>query len=95
VSVGLAAVSLVVAAAWMAWSVGQGTNQFIQPGWWAFRYTALLLVALVLALSAVVSVRIRPPANRTVALAVGVVAGLEGLLFGFVWIALVLQPFPG
>jgi hypothetical protein len=94
ISGGLTIIAFLVAASWTGWVVSQGTNQLIQPGWWAFRYAALLLVALVIALAAVLVVRIKPPANRTAAVAIGVVAGLESLLFGFVWFALVVMPFP-
>ena len=78
----------------MAWVVSQGTNQLIQPGWWAFQYAALLLVAFLTALAALLTVTIRPSANSTGAGAIRVVAGLEILLFGFVWFALVVMPFP-
>lgn len=83
-SVVLAVIAFLVAAVWMVWVVSQGTNQFIQPGWWAFRYAAPLLVALASALAAVFTVRRRPPANMTAAVAIGVVAGLESLVFGVV-----------
>ena len=84
--------ALLIAAGWMAWVVSQGTNQLIQPGWWAFRYAALLLVAFAAALASLLTVTIRPRTNRTAA-AVRVVAGLETLLFGFVWFGLVVFPF--
>src|SRR5437870_3622661 len=89
VSIGLAVVGFVVAATWMGWVVSQGTNQLIQPGWWAFRYAAPLLIALVLALAALITARIKPQANRKMGIAVGVMAGLDCLLFGFVWLGLV------
>jgi len=81
VSIGFAVASFVVAAAWMDWVVSQGTNQLIQPGWWAFQYAGALLVALVLAVAALLTVKITKPTNHTVPLTVGVVAGLETLLF--------------
>jgi hypothetical protein len=59
----LAAAALPVAAGWVGWVVSQGTNQLIHPGWWAFRYAALLLVAFVTALAALLTVMIRPPAD--------------------------------
>lgn len=93
VSIGLAVASLIVAATWMAWVVSQGTNQVIQPGWPAFKYAAFLLVALLLSLSALLGIKIRPPTNHSAALAIGIAAGLESLLFGFVWMALVFQLF--
>ncbi len=95
IAIGLALAAFLVAGGWMAWVVSQGTNQVIQPGWWAFRYAAALLAAFVIAMAALVTVRSRPPGNQTTALAVGVVATLEILLFGVVWFALVVMPFPG
>lgn len=94
IAIVLAAAALLVAAGWMAWVVSQGTNQLIQPGWLAFRYAALLLVAFATALAALLNVTIKPPANRTAVAAIRVVAGLEILLFGVVWFALVVMPFP-
>jgi hypothetical protein len=88
----LAAAALLVATVWMACVVSQGTNQPIQPGWWAFRYAALLLVAFAAALGSLLAVTIRPPANRSATTAIQVVAGLETLLFGVVWFALVVMP---
>lgn len=93
-ALGLAVASLVVAAAWQGWVVSQGTNQLIQPGWWAFRYGAVLLLALVLAVAALVTVKLRPPTNRRARLAIEVVAGLEILFFGVVWFSLVIMPSP-
>jgi len=93
-AIALAVVALLVAGGWMLWVVSQGTNQFIEPGWSAFRYAAALLLAFAFAIAAVITVKLREPANRRITLAVGVIAGLEGLLFGFVWFALVVMPFP-
>jgi succinate dehydrogenase hydrophobic anchor subunit len=93
-SIGLAASSLGLASAWQGWVIRQGTNQLIQPGWWAFRYGAVLLLALVLAVAGLVTVKLRPPTNRRARLAIEVVAGLEILLFGVVWFSLVIMPFP-
>ena len=95
IATGLTFAAFLIAAGWMAWVVSQGTNQVIQPGWWVFRYAAALLAALVIAMAALLAVRIRPPANQTAALAIGIVASLEILLFGVVWLALVVMPFPG
>ena len=89
---GLVIASLVCASAWMAWVAGQGTDQLIQPGWWAFRYAALLLLALVMALAALIIATIRAPANRSAGLAIRVVSGLEILFFGLVWFSLVVMP---
>ena len=86
--------AFVIAAAWMAWVVSQGTNQFVEQGWPSFRYAAALSVALVIAMAALVTVNVRPPANRTLRLAVGVAAGLEILVFGVFWFSLVVVPFP-
>jgi hypothetical protein len=93
-AIGLAVASLVIAAAWQGSVVSQGTNQLIQPGWWAFRYGAVLLLALVLAVAALVTVKLRPPTHRRARLAIEVVAGLEILFFGVVWFSLVIIPFP-
>ena len=92
--IGLASAALVIASTWMAWVVSQGTNQVIQPGWWAFRYAAPLLVALLMAVAAFAAVRFKPPVNQTAGLAIGVVSGLEILLFGVVWYSLAVMPFP-
>jgi TRAP-type C4-dicarboxylate transport system permease small subunit len=94
VAIGLTVAAFVIAAAWMAWVISQGTNQFIVQGWPSFRYAAALSVALVIAVAALVTVNVRPPANRTFRLAVGVAAGLEILVFGAVWFSLVVVPFP-
>src|SRR5260370_17387913 len=91
---GLVVGALLVAAAWQGWVISQGTSQLIQPGWRAFRYATPLLVALVMALAGLITVRIRPPANRTTALTIGVMARLQFLLFALVWFSLVLIPFP-
>jgi len=40
----------------------------------------------------VVTVNVRPPANRALHIAVGVVAGLEVLVFGVVWFSLLVMP---
>jgi len=87
----LAAVALLVATGWMTWVIGQGTIQVVEPSWEAFRYAAPLLVAFVIALSALLTVTIRPPTNRR-ATAVRFVAGLETLLFGVVWFAVGVFP---
>jgi hypothetical protein len=91
-SIGLAGSSLGLASAWQGWVIMQGTNQLIQPGWWAFRYAALLLAALALAVVALVMATRRPPADPRVGLAIRVVCGLEILLFGVVWFSLVVFP---
>jgi hypothetical protein len=44
-------------------------------------------------MAALLTVKIKKPTSHTVARTVGVVAGLETLLFGFVWMALVFQVF--
>ena len=103
-AIGMIVAALVIAAAWMAWVISQGTGQVItitisptppsRPVWWAFQYAAALLVALVIAIAALVTVNVRPPANRVLRIAVGVVAALEVLVFGVVWFALVVMPFP-
>ncbi|HEY8796559.1 MAG TPA: hypothetical protein VIO85_01705 [Candidatus Dormibacteraeota bacterium] len=105
-AIGMTVAALVIAAAWMAWVISQGTDQPItititvsptppsRPVWWAFRYAAALLVALVIAIAALTTVNVRPPANRALRIAVGVVAGLEVLVFGVVWFSLVVMPFP-
>jgi hypothetical protein len=74
----------------MAWVVGQGTNQLIQPGWSSFRYAVGLGIALGLAIAALLVRNSTPPANQTVSLTIGVVAGLEVCVFGFVWLGLVV-----
>jgi hypothetical protein len=43
-------------------------------------------------MAAQITLRVRPPANRTMRIAIGVVAGLEILVFGVVWFALVVMP---
>jgi hypothetical protein len=94
-SAGLTIVGFAVAAVWMVWVISQGTNQEIQPGWSAFRYSAPLLGALVSSVAAFVTVMISPEPKRGVSVAIGVVAGLESMLFGFVWAFLVADvPFP-
>jgi len=103
-AIGLTVAAFVIAAGWLAWGVIQGTNQPItitvgpappsRPAWWAFQYAAALLVALILAVAALITLRVRPPANRTLRIAIGVVAGLEVLVFGVVWFSLVVMPFP-
>src|SRR5258708_39992976 len=91
---GLVVGALLVAAAWQGWVISQGTSQLIQPGWRAFRYATPLLVALVMAFAGLITVRIRPPANRTTALTIGVMAGLELLLFCLGWVLLLVMGFP-
>lgn len=101
-AIGMTVAAFVVAAGWMAWVISQGTNQvivitegppnFMEHEWWAFRYAAGLLAAFPIAVAAIVTVNIRPPVNQTLRLAIGVVAGLEILVFGFVWFALVVMP---
>ena len=94
-SAGLTITAFAVAAAWMVWVISQGTNQEIQPGWSAFRYAAPLLGALVSSVAAFVTVMIGPEPKRGASVAIGVVAGLESMLFGFVWAGLVAAvPFP-
>src|SRR5260370_41324425 len=91
---GLVVGALLVAAALQGWVISQGTSQLIQPGWRAFRYATPLLVALVMALAGLIPVRIRPPANRTTALTIGVMAGLVLLLFCVVLFSFFVMPFP-
>lgn len=92
---GLALAGGGLATAWMVWVINQGTNQELQPGWPAFRYAAPLLGALVLSVAAWVSVMAAPTPVGRARVAVGVVAGLESLLFGVVWAGLVADmPFP-
>jgi hypothetical protein len=94
-SAGLTLTGFAVAAAWMVWVISQGTNQEIQPGWSAFRYSAPLLGALVCSVAAWVTVVVNPQPKRWASVAIGVVAGLESMLFGFVWAFLVADiPFP-
>ena len=105
-AIGMTLASFVVAAAWMAWVISQGTGQVIDitvtqgaPQFWesegrAFRYAATLLAAFIIAVAALVILIVRPPANRRLRLATGVVAGLEVLVFGFIWFSLVVMPFP-
>ena len=76
----------------MAWVVSQGSEQVIHPGWWAFRYAAVLLGALVLALAALIVTTKRPPVSSRIGLAIQVVAGLETLAFGLTWISLAVVP---
>ena len=102
-AIGMTVAAFVVAAGWMVWVISQGTNQviditvgppsqFMEHEWWAFRYAAGLLAAFIIGVAAIVTVTVRPPVNQTLRLAVGVVAGLETLVFGFVWFALVVMP---
>ena len=94
-SAGLTIAGFAVAAAWMVWVISQGTNQEIQPGCAAFRYSAPLLVALVSSVAALVTVMVSPEPKRAISVAIGVVAGLESMLFGVVWAFLVAAvPFP-
>jgi len=94
-SVGLAAAGFAIAGAWMVWVVSQGTNQEIQPGWSALRYSAPLLGALVSSVAAFVTAMVSPEPKRKASVAIGVVAGLESMLFGLVWACLVAAfPFP-
>ena len=90
----LAGVGFPIAAGWMVWVIGQGTNQLIEPGLSAFRYSAALFIALVLTTAALVTIVLRPPRNPRVAFAIAVVGTLQALLFGVVWFALVVMPFP-
>lgn len=93
VAIAMTAASFVIAAGWMAWVVSQPITITItvsptspsRPAWWAFQYAAALLVALIFAVAALITLRVRPPANRTLRIAIGVVAGLEVLVFGVVW----------
>jgi hypothetical protein len=50
------------------------------------------LVALIVAIAALVTVNVRPPANRASRIAVGVIAGLEVLVFGLIWFSMVVMP---
>src|SRR5690242_6221764 len=84
-SAGLTVAGLAIATAWMAWVISQGTNLEIQPGWSAFRYSAPLLVALVSSLAAFVTAMASPEPKRRGLIAIGVVVGLQSVLFGFVW----------
>jgi hypothetical protein len=94
-SAGLAIAGFAVAAAWMVWVISQGTNQEIQPGWSAFRYSVPLLVALISSVAAFVTVMVSPGPKRGASVAIGVVAGLESMLFGLVWAGLMAAfPFP-
>jgi hypothetical protein len=95
VAIGQAVVASLVAASWLGWVVSQGTNQLIQPGWRAFLYAGSLFVALVIAQSALITVRFKLPGKGTTGLAIRAVAGLESLVFGVVWFGLVVMPFPG
>jgi hypothetical protein len=96
VAIGMTIAAFVIAAAWMVWVMNQPIAITItvspaapsRPGWWAFQYAAPLSGAFILAVAAVVTVNVRPPANRAVRLAIGVVAGLEVLVFGAVWFSL-------
>lgn len=78
----------------MVWVASQGTNQLLTPGVSAFRYSAALFIALVLTIAALVTIRLQPPTNPKVGLAIGVVGGLQAMLFGVVWFSLVVMPFP-
>ena len=60
--------------------------------WWAFRYTAALLAALIIAVAALITVIARPPASRKLRRAVGAAAGLEILVFGVVWFSIGVMP---
>ena len=100
-AIGMTVAALVIAAGWMAWVVSQEPITITitvsptppsRPAWWAFQYAAPLLVALVIAIAALVTVNVRPPANRALRIAVGVVAGLGVLVFGVVWFSLVVMP---
>lgn len=102
-SIGMAGGASLLAAAWMAWVISQGTGQFIEQGWPALRYAAPLAAALVIAVGALVTVNVRPPAKSTLRVAIGVTAGLEilvfgvfwfSLVFGVFWFSLVVVPFP-
>jgi len=95
------AAAFVIAVGWLAWVVSQPITVTItvsstspsRPALWAFQYAAPLLIALILAVAALITLRVRPPANRTLRIAIGVVAGLEVLVFGVVWFSLVATPF--
>jgi len=99
-SIGMTAAAFLITAGWMAWVLSQPITITItvsptapsRPVWWAFQYAAALLVALILAVAALITLRVRPPANRTLQIAIGVVAGLEILVVGVVWSALVVMP---
>ena len=99
-AIGMTTAAFVIAAGWMAWVLRRPTTITItvsptapsRPVWWAFQYAAALLVALILAVAALITLRIRPPANRTLRIAIEVAAGLEILVFGVVWFALVVMP---
>ena len=106
-AIAMTVTAFVVAVAWMAWVISQGTNQvivitvsqgttpqFMQHEWWVFRYAAALLAAFIIAVAAIVTVNVRPPASRRLRLAIGVAAGLEVVVFGVVWFSLVVMPFP-
>jgi len=99
-AIGMTAAAFVIAAGWIGWILSQPITITItvsptapsRPVWWAFQYAAALLVALILAVAALITLRVRPPANRTLRIAIGVVAGLEILVVGVVWAALVVMP---
>jgi len=97
----MTATAFVIAAGWLARIVSQPVTITItasptspsRPVWGAFQYAAALLVALILAVAALMTVRVRPPANRTLRIAIGVVDVAEVLVFGVVWFSLVVIPF--
>jgi hypothetical protein len=100
-AIGMTVAALVIAAGWMAWVVSQEPITITitvsptppsRPAWWAFQYAAALLVALIVAIAALVTVNVRPPANRALRIAVGVIAGLEVLVFGLIWFSVVVMP---
>ncbi len=94
VSAALVLGAFLVAGFWLAWVASQGIGQSIEPGWQAFRYAEALLIALLLALVAFLVARFTSLVNRSARFAIGVVAGLEVVLFGVVWFSLVVMPFP-
>ena len=99
-AVGMTAAAFLITAGWMAWILSQPITITItvsptapsRPVWSAFQYAAPLLVALILAVAALITLRVRPPVNRTLRIGIGVVAGLEILVFGVVWFSLVVMP---
>ena len=93
VSAALVLGAFLVAGLWLAWVASQRTGQTIEPGWQAFRYGSALLAALLLALTAFLVTRFTSLVNSSARFAIGVVAGLEVILFGVVWFSLVVMPF--
>lgn len=93
-SLSLTTAALSVFTAWMIWVVSQGSNQEIEPGLPAFRYSLPLFCALVASVAAFVTVMVRRPPRGGALGAIGVVAALESALFAVLWFALVAVPFP-